>query len=171
MPFSVVAAWIWVESLLYIGGENLLLWCKESAGSLLNQMLMCTVICKVGFPTGKGVPEAGGRSGCQLPATDTQGAAMSGNCWISITGLVCAAGSCCEVAARGNPTASCGCLRADPDRSVTGLLVELSLLWTPPDHVSGKPSNVCWVLGKMNYASVLFWEVKALCLSFVLLSS
>lgn len=103
MPFSVVAMWIWAESLLYFGGEDLLLWCKKSAGSLLNQMLMCTVICKVGFPAGKGVPEARGRSGCQLPETDTQGAAMSGNCWISITGLVCAAGSCCEVAARGNP--------------------------------------------------------------------
>lgn len=52
-------------------------------------------------------------------------------CWVSITGPVCTAGSCCRVAARGNPAASFGCLRADPDRSVTWLLVVLSRLWTP----------------------------------------
>lgn len=37
-----------------------------------------------------------------------------------------------------------------------------------PDHVSGKPSNACWLFGKMNYASMRFREVKALCPSFVL---
>lgn len=46
-------------------------------------MLMCTVICKVSFPTGKGVPEARGRAGCQLPATDTQGSTHEPKwCWI-----------------------------------------------------------------------------------------
>lgn len=89
-------------------------------------MLMCTVICKVNFPTGKGMPEARGRAGCQLPAQTHRENSWVEMVLISIAGPVCTVGSCCKVAARGNPAASFGCLRADPARSVTWLLEELS---------------------------------------------
>lgn len=88
-------------------------------------------------------------------------------CWVSITGPVCTAGSCCSGGER-------------KPRS----LLWLSQGWSwrichlapggaespvnTPDRVSCKPSSAYWVLGEMNYVSMLFREVKALCLSFVL---
>lgn len=89
---------------------------------------------------------------------------------VPVTGPACAAGSRCEVAARGKQqrcsAASFGQCRADPSRSAA-LLPPRNLL-SLPVHASCQLSDACRAFGKLTSASVPLSEAKALGLSLVL---